>query len=215
VDAASLHAFSLQAFRGLLVSPGRGLLVYFPLALASIWALARIRHTQPRLVIFVAASVTSLIAIYSCWPEWHGGWCLGPRFLEPLVPFLVLPLGFVIDDAAIDRRARLAVGILALLSFYAAVTTVRVESADFHVWVFDTFLRGAEGFRQAGFNNYYDLFLWAPEYTPLVRSWQFPLESMSFVFNTPKSPGLVLGCYVLCLLGLVVCGWRLIADLRA
>src|SRR6185295_3068900 len=150
-------------------------------ALASIWALARIHQTQTRLVIFVAASTASLLALYSCGPEWQGGWSLGPSFLEPLVPFLILPLGWVIDDARVPRPAKIAVGILAVLSFYAALATVRTDSADFHVWVFDTFGRGAANFSRIGVRSYYELFLWVPEYTPLAQAWNFPLDSMSFV----------------------------------
>jgi len=38
------------------------------------------------------------IGIIASWSGWHGGFCLGPRFLVVIIPFLLLPLGSVLDD---------------------------------------------------------------------------------------------------------------------
>ncbi len=80
---------------GILLSPGRGLLIYTPIAIFALAAFApRARESrgQHRLVI-VAASVFSLfhIAFIAAWPIWWGGYCWGPRLLtEICAPMIIL-----------------------------------------------------------------------------------------------------------------------------
>ncbi|MGA3213464.1 MAG: hypothetical protein ABSD20_19330 [Terriglobales bacterium] len=85
----------LDGFAGILLSPGRGMLIYTPLALFALGALgsrareSRERHRQT----FVAASVVSIlqIAIIAGWVGWEGGYCWGPRLLTEVFPcFTVL-----------------------------------------------------------------------------------------------------------------------------
>ncbi len=80
---------------GILFSPGRGLLVYTPVAifaLAAFASRARAWRERRRLVV-AAAGVFSLfhIAFIASWPEWWGGDCWGPRLLtEILAPVTIL-----------------------------------------------------------------------------------------------------------------------------
>jgi hypothetical protein len=80
---------------GVLVSPGRGLLVYTPLVLFALCAglpQARAARRQNRAV-FVACTVFTLlqIAIAAKWETWWGGYCWGPRLVtETLAPAMVL-----------------------------------------------------------------------------------------------------------------------------
>jgi hypothetical protein len=85
----------LQGLLGILLSPGRGLLIYTPIALFALAAFApqaRESRGKHRLVV-IAASVFSLlhIAFIASWPLWWGGYCWGPRLLtEILAPVMVL-----------------------------------------------------------------------------------------------------------------------------
>ena len=80
---------------GILLSPGRGLLLYTPItlfALSAFTSRARASRDKHRLVV-VAASVFSLLhmAIIAMWPAWWGGYCWGPRLLtEVLAPVMIL-----------------------------------------------------------------------------------------------------------------------------
>jgi hypothetical protein len=40
-----------------------------------------------------------LILLYSGYPNWHGGWTVGARYLVPALPFLLLPLVFSAGSA--------------------------------------------------------------------------------------------------------------------
>ena len=82
-----------EGLLGLLVSPGRGLLFYAPVLLLLIPALPvlwRARRAEAAFILVLAATQTLL---YARWHVWFGGWCWGPRFLAPLMPFLALALG--------------------------------------------------------------------------------------------------------------------------
>ena len=83
---------SLAGLAGLLFSPSRGLLVWSPLV-----ALAAVGAFRPRengggrgaTAALVAAPLALLVAMAG-YPNWHGGWFAGPRYLLPVLPLLFL-----------------------------------------------------------------------------------------------------------------------------
>jgi hypothetical protein len=93
---------TLGGLAGLLLSPSRGLLVWAPLVmLALVGGAARPLWPEDRGArVALVAAPTALIIVMSGYPNWHGGWFPGPRYLLP-----VLPLAFVMAA----RGVRLAV----------------------------------------------------------------------------------------------------------
>jgi hypothetical protein len=81
----------------LLISPGRGLLAYTPVALAAIVGLVRaFRQGDRWLASALAAAAATHWLFIGQWAEWHGGQCWGPRMLTDALPllFVFLPEGF-------------------------------------------------------------------------------------------------------------------------
>lgn len=80
----------------LLVDPSKGLLVFTPLLLLvpSGLAAARRRLTPPAFVALLAVPLAILLT-YGGYPNWHGGFTVGARYLVGALPFLLLPLAFV------------------------------------------------------------------------------------------------------------------------
>ena len=79
----------------LLFDPGRGLFVFAPILLVALAALPRARRALSRegfLALILVPIV--LVIFYSGYPNWHGGWSIGPRYLVPAIPFLLFPLAF-------------------------------------------------------------------------------------------------------------------------
>jgi len=84
-----------EGLLGVLISPGRGLLVYTPIVIFALAAFApwvRELREQHRLLVVVATvfALTQIVLI-SMWPFWWGGYCWGPRLLtETVAPFMIL-----------------------------------------------------------------------------------------------------------------------------
>ncbi len=80
---------------GILISPGRGLFFYTPVAmfaLAAIAPCARAAAGRHRFVVAAAGGFSSFhVAGVALWPTWWGGYCWGPRLLtEILAPVMIL-----------------------------------------------------------------------------------------------------------------------------
>jgi hypothetical protein len=97
-----------RGFTGLVASPGRGLIVYTPIAVFSLLGAVlwlRNRGLSPSPVYLVSAlfSVAEVVLV-SKWRIWWGGHCYGPRLLTDIVPCLM-----VLILPAMDRISRSAV----------------------------------------------------------------------------------------------------------
>ncbi|HZT96111.1 MAG TPA: hypothetical protein VFB34_04655 [Chloroflexota bacterium] len=86
-----------QGIANLLASPGKGIIWYVPLVwLLPLAAASFFRRSRP-LFWLCAGLVASAVLFYANVIYWHGdpGW--GPRYLFPVVPFVVLPLGELLE----------------------------------------------------------------------------------------------------------------------
>ncbi len=94
----------LETLAGVLISPGRGLFVYAPLLLLSVFSLGLFFRRHPGETLVIVGSVAAYIVILAAWPKWWGGWGWGPRFLLPFIPYLILPLAAMLDLILAQRR---------------------------------------------------------------------------------------------------------------
>ncbi len=80
----------------LLFSPERGLFVFSPILLVALTALPRLREKlTPRQRWSLVLTPPALIVAFAGYPNWHGGWTVGARYLVPAMPFLAFLLVFV------------------------------------------------------------------------------------------------------------------------
>jgi hypothetical protein len=92
-----------EAIWGLTFSPFRGLFFSSPILLLSLPGLILLRRSRLRAEwITTLAIVLGFYVLVSASAQWWGGWSAGPRYLVPMLPFLVWPL-----TATFDRIARL------------------------------------------------------------------------------------------------------------
>jgi hypothetical protein len=120
-----LHSQVWKALIGNLVSPSRGLLVYCPVFLGSIYGLyLKLRNRQPREIApFLAAIIIVHWFAISCYPHWWAGYSFGPRFFSDLVPYFVyflIPVCGEISDSLAARKIILGMlfFVLVLSSFF-------------------------------------------------------------------------------------------------
>ncbi|MDW8036720.1 MAG: hypothetical protein RMI90_01620, partial [Thermoguttaceae bacterium] len=77
----------LEGLYGQLISPGRGLLVYSPILVFSIWGMALAwRQRRYWLLRPLTVAVLLLLLVQSKWFSWHGGWSFGYRLMVDAMP---------------------------------------------------------------------------------------------------------------------------------
>lgn len=92
---------------GLLLSPGKGLVWYALPVLLAVWGLRRFFRKHPNetvLMLVLGASIVTFFALYSFW---HGDGSWGPRYLIPLLPFVLLPALPVLESATVASPFKL------------------------------------------------------------------------------------------------------------
>jgi hypothetical protein len=120
VRIAGLIWHPAAALVGNLVSPNRGLFVFVPVFVFSVWSIlhafrSRGRHTA--LLRALAIVVVAHWVISSIGSKWWAGWSFGPRnFMDVLPLFVVLLVPAIDAFGELPERARAAVGSVALLA---------------------------------------------------------------------------------------------------
>jgi hypothetical protein len=105
---------------GLIAGPARGIVWYSPALLLAIPS-ARLFWRQAREVFLFCVAISLLyVLLYGKWYMWHGGYSWGPRFLAPILPFLALLCGPILERVIVHRvggaGARFGIWLLVLLS---------------------------------------------------------------------------------------------------
>jgi hypothetical protein len=87
-----------DALWGLTFSPFRGLFFTAPILLLSLPGLLLLRRSSFRAEwITTLAIVAGFFVLISASAQWWGGWSAGPRYLVPMLPFLVWPLAATLE----------------------------------------------------------------------------------------------------------------------
>jgi len=86
-----------EGLNGLLVSTSAGLLYLSPILLLSIVGFKEFFKKNRLLAAIFAVSFLSMLFFFASSESWHGGNSYGPRYLLFVVPFLIFPIGFVIE----------------------------------------------------------------------------------------------------------------------
>jgi hypothetical protein len=114
-----IHLPSPAVLARLLADPSKGLLVFSPVLVLSLKGFASARRALAGDALCALAAVpASILLLHAGYPNWHGGWTVGPRYILPAVPFLVLPLAFLeggLLEAALAGASVLAVAMTSLV----------------------------------------------------------------------------------------------------
>jgi hypothetical protein len=197
----------VEGLAGLLFSPGKSLFLYVPLFVALPFAALPFARRFRAEAVLVGGLTLTLLVQSALWWIWWGGWGWGPRFLVPLMPFLVLSLGVLLE-----RRAwRWIIGAV-LLPLSVAVNLLGIL-VDFNVYLSE-FTRGVLAREQ--------LYLWQPMHSPLLAHMRrldlseapivsFQLSRSDIGFSEPAATLLSIGMIVL-VLGALAGLWRTVRQ---
>jgi hypothetical protein len=165
----------LEGLYGLLLSPGKSVFLYVPLLLALPWAaLPFARRFRPEAVLIGCLAAITL-AQSALWWIWWAGWGWGPRFLVPLMPFLVLPLGVLLARPL----WRKLIG-LVLLPLSVAVNLLGIV-VDFNTYIIE--LTHGDMAREP-------IYLYQPAFSPILAHLErldlANLPIVSFALGSPE-----------------------------
>ena len=154
----------LEGAAGLLLSPGRGLFVFYPIAWLAPLGLRRLVRERPAVgVLWSGLAVTSFL-LYAVFKWWWAGWSWGPRFLVPVLPLLTVAATFWAShrrDRAAPWRTRLFAA-LAALGIVVAWNGILFDVVLYYGWT--EHVMGIPQTASAQFS---------PAASPLISGWRF------------------------------------------
>lgn len=162
-------------FEGLLtmlVAPGRSLLIYSPPLILAGFAWGELRRRDRDTAHFVLALALTRLVLVACRSDWHGGWGIGPRYLVPIVPFVLLPLIGPLArwrELAWPRRwasAGLLAGSVALQGWLAIHSIFQV------MWSIN---------QQHGRTRYWQVADWQLDAMPAIAFWRLEQPTLAFL----------------------------------
>jgi hypothetical protein len=169
---------SLQALwegiYGPLLSPGKGLFLYAPVLLLLPWAAVRFVRGYGRdaLLLLLGIAAIDVLAHANTLIVWLGGWAWGPRFLIPIIPIVLLPLGALLHGAG--PRVRRIAWTLGMLGVLIQIPAVLLEKG-----AYIRYLNAHDG-QPACIWRTEDLYKWHLQYSPLLGQWQRLLDSHTY-----------------------------------
>lgn len=105
-----------RAILDLAVSPSRGLFFLSPWLLLALPGFALWARRRTREWVLPASIATAFFLLVSTFSGWEGGSAVGPRYLTPMLPFLALPVIFVLEWASTRPAVRAGSAVLLLVS---------------------------------------------------------------------------------------------------
>jgi hypothetical protein len=129
----------LTGLAGILISPSRGLFVFSPTALVSLWAGFRSwkdRRWLPLRAIFLTTLALWLIG--ACWAGWWGGWSYGYRLIvdsTTLLAFLAIPVA-----EEVRKRHWVRMIVIGLTIWSVSIQVLGIYAYDVKGW------NGLEGY---------------------------------------------------------------------
>jgi hypothetical protein len=153
----------LLGLYGLLISPGKGLLIYNPIVWLGVIGLIALPRRRDEAVLFILIALVSLV-FYASYNFWTGGWNWGPRYMLVLMPFLLLGAGDWVHSHP-TRLWRSALIGLSVLTLALNMPALLVDQSRYLV-----------GFGERDPDHYLERAVLRIEDSPLTQQWPTVFE---------------------------------------
>ncbi len=104
----------------MLFSPGKGFVLFFPLSVVALFCWKRFYRRHATLAMSVMAALVFRLIFIAARSDWHGGFCLGPRYLVLTAPFFILGVAFGLEhylkNASLKRHVAVALLSVVMIS---------------------------------------------------------------------------------------------------
>ena len=166
----SFSAPWLTGIMGLLVSPGKGLLVFCPVLVAVLPSLPSFIRRHPLHAMLTVLVAAVYVLLYGKWFMWHGGFAWGPRFLLPIVPLLCVALAPLLERL----KGRLRAAFWALFALSGAIQVIGLSVHCIHY---------QEALLQTGLPLFDPVTFFHPRYAQILGTLPFlRLENLDFAW---------------------------------
>jgi len=163
---------------GLLFSTGKGLLIYSPPIIISLFLIRRFWRKRAFLTVFIIGITIVKLYFFGKWWSWYGGWSWGSRFLLPLVPLYLL----FINEAFLRYKRfspiiRILIILIVIVGFVVQLLGVMVNPSKYDNNIFGLI------------NKDENLFLFLPQLSSLFGNIDIIKMSFidSFILNFTKN----------------------------
>ncbi|NVB38885.1 hypothetical protein G6O69_13670 [Pseudenhygromyxa sp. WMMC2535] len=180
----------------MLVAPGRSVLLYSPPLCLALVGWGALRRRDPNTAYLVLALAVSRWLFVACRSDWHGGWGVGPRYLVPIVPFLMVPLAELLARwSSWSLGRRMGVGLFlvgsALLQAWLALHSIfQVMWNINHAW---------------GRERYWEIADWRWWAAPPIQYWRLQRPALARLLDGDLAGARALGQFDALIFG----SWRL------
>ena len=152
----------LTAIAGNLISPGRGIFIYFPLSVLSFWGFRRLFREDRFAAWIFGTFILGSLFLYSMWKDWGAGISWGPRFFIPIIPYLTLLsfLGIGLIQKNAKQYKTVLISGLIILGWVAALQGLLFNFLEFYA----NLDLPQQAIPQGNYN-------FAPENSPIIMGW--------------------------------------------
>ena len=191
---------------GFLFSPGKGFFWHSPVLILALFSPFLARKGRRLDVVWPLFMFVAFVMIYALvrGDIWFGGTNWGPRYLVPVVPFMMLAVVPTLENcmnAIRSNRLLYALGLLSLIGFLVQVGAVWVNPLDYYAVLDDTGIPGAA----------WTVALWSLVFSPIFGHWRMitegTLPDFAWVQHSLEGPDWIL--VTLFVIGLVSFVWLL------
>ncbi|MFX1555036.1 MAG: hypothetical protein ACFFBV_14010 [Promethearchaeota archaeon] len=143
-DVQSTLAFSYPIYLGLfglLFSTYRGLFYLSPFLLFGVYGFVLFFRRFKYEAIWFASTFLLMLFVLSMYVVWYGGGAYGPRLLLSVIPFIVVPIGMLLDNSYFSNKRWFQVLFFATLAYSVfAIATGAVTDPVPYLWIQNPFL---------------------------------------------------------------------------
>lgn len=163
-DLADGNIFS--GLYGHIFSVGKSFFIFSPPLILAMFYADRFYHEHKTEALFSCSISACFILFYSKWINWHGGWCWGGRHLYAIIPFLLLPIGYFIEEMLTQKKKWQ----ITVLGFFV-LAGLFIQVLGMAPWMYDLVYDKdwtAIIYNDKGFDIYGDICVYTPRLSPIL-----------------------------------------------